>query len=639
MILDIMRKQKRLFAWVLLPLLVVGLVAYLIPGVGGVWGQGITSPSLARVGQAEISVRDFNATFQRFLRSNRMSYDRKFLKMLRIEQQILNQLISKEVVVYHSRRLGMDATPQEIQEKILAVPVFLEDGNFLLTRYKAVLRQNGLTVEEFEEGIRYEIVQEKLRQLVTEYVNVSDVESEEDYRIRNEKVKVSYVVFDPSSFEKSVVVSEEESKAHYEQNKETYRLPEQRKVDYLLANITSLESQFEPSKGDMKNYYEKNQADFQVQEQVKASHILFKTADKSPTEVEKIKNQAETILKQAKGGKDFSDLAMKHSEDGSASNGGDLGFFGRGRMVAEFERIAFSLKVGQISDLVSTQFGFHIIKVFEKQKARIQDFKEVEATISSSLTSQKAEVAARDLIDKAYRQTKKDMPFQAVAKELNLSFQSSPFISPGAPFPGIGNAPELSTKVFSMTKGEISQPIQVPNGFVLVKLTEAKSSTIPIFSEVRQEVEGAIKNEKSDALAKVTAQDLKGKIKPGRSLKSVARRTGLKAKLSEAFTRNGTIQNLGASTPLDNFAFFSEIGEVSDPVKLGKQFVVAQLKEKMAIDLEAFIKEKKEIQDRLRTQKRETVFQAFLEHAKTQMEEIGEIWINQARLAELAAKI
>ena len=186
MILEIMRKQKRLFAWVFLPVLVIGLVAYLIPGVGGVWGQGISISSLARVGDAEISSQELKNAIHRFLRSSQVPYDRKFLKMMKIEEEILNQLISREIIVQHGQRLGIDATSHEIQKKILTIPAFLEDENFLLNRYKLILSQNGLTVDEFEEGVRFEIVQEKLRHLVTEHLGVSDEEAMAEYRNKHE---------------------------------------------------------------------------------------------------------------------------------------------------------------------------------------------------------------------------------------------------------------------------------------------------------------------------------------------------------------------------------------------------------------------------------------------------------------------
>ena len=639
MILDLMRRRKRLFAWLFLPLLVVGLVAYLIPGAGMQWGQEIGAPFVARVGSAEISPMELREALFRFLRGSNVPYDRKLLRQLRIEQQILNQLISREIVLQQGRRLGVDATSEEIQEKILTVPAFLEEGNFFLQRYKAILRQNGLTVEQFEESIRYEIMQEKLRGLVTEYVNVSDWEAEEDYRLRNEKARIRYAVVDPTSFEDLEFIALKDVQAHYEENKSSYRLPEQRQIEYLLADIGRLRATFEPTAEEMQDYYRDNRSEFQVQEQVQASHILFKTAGESPESVQKIRQKAEKVLEEAKAGKDFARLAQRHSEDGSAANGGDLGFFGRGRMVPEFERAAFGLDKGEISNLVTTQFGFHIIKVLEKQVARTQAFEEVESLIKSSITSEKAESAARDLADKAYRQTRNERSFEDIAKELNLVTETSPFFSPGAAIPGIGNAPDLSTRVFSMTEGAVSAPQRVPNGFVLARLVQVKPSQVPEFEEVRQRVQRDVRTRKGDAEARSKAEDLVKKVRAGRKLSSAARRDRIEVKLSDPFSRNGSISDLGASTPLDEFAFSAKEGEVSEPIQVGRRLVVAVLTERQDIDPKRFAAEKDEIRNRLLTRKRQTVFDAFLEGTRTRMQEKGEILVNQSRLDEISAQL
>ena len=639
MILDLMRRRKRLFAWLFLPLLVVGLVAYLIPGAGMQWGQEIGAPFVARVGSAEISPMELREALFRFLRGSNVPYDRKLLRQLRIEQQILNQLISREIVLQQGRRLGVDATSEEIQEKILTVPAFLEEGNFFLQRYKAILRQNGLTVEQFEESIRYEIMQEKLRGLVTEYVNVSDWEAEEDYRLRNEKARIRYAVVDPTSFEDLEFIALKEVQAHYEENKSSYRLPEQRQIEYLLADIGRLRATFEPTAEEMQDYYRDNRSEFQVQEQVQASHILFKTAGESPESVQKIRQKAEKVLEEAKAGKDFARLAQRHSEDGSAANGGDLGFFGRGRMVPEFERAAFGLDKGEISNLVTTQFGFHIIKVLEKQVARTQAFEEVESLIKSFITSEKAESAARDLADKAYRQTRNERSFEDIAKELNLVTETSPFFSPGAAIPGIGNAPDLSTRVFSMTEGAVSAPQRVPNGFVLARLVQVKPSQVPEFEEVRQRVQRDVRTRKGDAEARSKAEDLVKKVRAGRKLSSAARRDRIEVKLSDPFSRNGSISDLGASTPLDEFAFSAKEGEVSEPIQVGRRLVVAVLTERQDIDPKRFAAEKEEIRNRLLTRKRQTVFDAFLEGTRTRMQEKGEILVNQSRLDEISAQL
>ena len=259
MILDIMRREKKLFLGLLLVPLILGLVAYLIPGVsGGVWGGGLDRSTLAKVGNAEITGTEFSQAYHRFLRNSRVPYDRQFLKSLQLDQQILNQLITKEITLVEARRLGIDATDKEIQQRILSLPYFVENGSFMMNRYEAILRQNGMTIQEFEDGVRMEIIQDKLRNLVTDAVSVSNKEVENEYRDRNEKVKIDYVLLTPAQFVSLVSVTEPSLKSYFEANKENYRVPEQRKARYLLIDGNKIRETLQIPEAELKNYYQQN---------------------------------------------------------------------------------------------------------------------------------------------------------------------------------------------------------------------------------------------------------------------------------------------------------------------------------------------------------------------------------------------
>src|SRR2546430_2432112 len=307
MLLDIMRREKKLLLGLLLAPLIFGLVAYLIPGLpGGVWGgTGIDSSVIAKVGKAEISAAAYRNAYQRFFRNNRLPYDRQFLKTLQIDQQILSQLISNELMLSEAKNLGIDATSNEIQQRILSMPYFLENGNFIFNQYEVILRQNGMTVQEFEDRIQLEIIQDKLRNLITDALSVSDKEAETDYRNKNEKAKVSYVVFEPELFTNSVAVGESDLKTHYDKNREIYRVPEQRKIRYLLLEIAKIRDTMHVSEEELKSYYQQNLQSYQLPERVRAAHILFKTEGKSPEEVDKIRNKATEVLLRAQKGEDF----------------------------------------------------------------------------------------------------------------------------------------------------------------------------------------------------------------------------------------------------------------------------------------------------------------------------------------------
>ncbi len=639
MALDLMRRQKKLLMGLLLAPLILGLVAYLIPGLpGGVWGTGVDGAPLATVGKVDIPAATFKSQYQRFLQNNRLPYDRQFLKTLQIDQQILKQLIDKELISAEANRLGIDATANEIQQKVLSLPYFVENGNFLFNRYEAILRQSRMTVQEFEDGIRTDIIREKLRNLITDAVLVTDKEVEADYRDRNEKAKVSYVSFEPGPFANSVAVNETDLKSYYEKNKESYRIPEQRKVKYLLADTTRLRETVQVSDSELRNYYQQNLSNYQLPEMVRAAHILFKTEGKSPEEVEKIRAKATQVLLQAKKGEDFAGLARKYSEDSTAANGGDLGFFRKGQMVPPFENAAFSLGVDAISDLVTTTFGFHIIKALQKQPAHTQKFEEVVALIKPSLQQRKAEQAAQEVADKAFSRLKNNQSFEQSAKELGLSIQETPLFSQGASIPGIGNSPELSSKVFGLKTKELGSPVRVPSGVVVPQVVEVQAPRLPAMAEVRAKLEQDYRTLKAADVAKATAQEFASQLKSGANLEKLAKTNGVSVKTSEDFTRNGTIADLGASAPIESFAFSAKVGEISQPVQIGQKYIVLQLNAKTPINPQDFAKAKEGLRGSLLGQRKEQVFQAYLDGIRNGMQKAGKIRVNDALLAEISRR-
>jgi peptidyl-prolyl cis-trans isomerase D len=639
MVLDIMRREKKLLLSLLLVPLIFGLVAYLVPGMpGGVWGGGMGSTAVAKVAGAEITAQEFSSAYQRFLRTNQFPYDRQFLKTLQIDRQILNQLISRETMLADAKRLGIDATANEIQQKILALPYFRDNGSFMFSRYEAILKQNGLTAQQFEDDIREEIIQDKLKNLITDWVTVSDKELEEDFRSRNEKVKVSYVIFDPSLYTRSVTIQETDIKAYFDQNKENYRVPEQRKVKYLYIDTGNLRNSVQISDAEVKNYYQQNISTYTLPERVRAAHVLFKTEGKSPEETEKIKIKATEVLSQAKKGANFSELAKKYSEDSTAGNGGDLGMFGRGAMVPEFENAAFSQEPGAISDLVKTKYGFHIVKTLEKQPAHTQSLDEVSTLIRPTLQQRKAEQLAQELADKAFNLTKNNKTLDQTAAELKLKTEETPFFLQGGVVPAMGNSQEFSSKVFSLKPNEISSPVRIPSGFALCQLIGTKEPYVPGLDEVRAKIEEALKSSKASDIAKTKAQDFSNKAKGSGSFESLAKEYEVSVKVADEFARNGNIKDLGSSSPFDSFAFSANPGDVNQPVQLGQKFAVIKLVEKKSVDMNELAKTKESLRLSLATPKKDKVFEAYTEAVKEKMTKAGKIKIDEAQFAAVSRR-
>jgi peptidyl-prolyl cis-trans isomerase D len=640
MVLDIMRREKKKVLGLFLIPLIFGLVAYLIPGFGGgTWGGGLKDSVLARVGKAEISNMEFSTAYSRFLRNNRIPYDRQYLKALRFDQQILNQLISKEIILMEGTRLGLSATSKDIQQKILAIPFFQDNGSFIMSRYEGILRNQGLTPKDFEDEIRQDIVQTRLRALVSDAAGVTDQEVEKEYRDKNEKVKVSFVAFDPASLTGSVTIDENELKNLFNSTRENYRIPEQRKAQNLFANSAKLREQAVVTENELRAFYQQNLQTYQLPERVKASHILLKTEGKSPDDVAKIKAKAEDVLAQLKKGGDFATLAKKYSEDPSSANGGDLGFFGRGQMVPPFEKAAFSLPIGQVSELVTSQFGFHIIKVSERQTARTQPFEEVVNLIRPTLAQRKADQMAQDLADKAYSRARTNTKFEQVAKELNLDLFDTPLFAQGNDVPVIGNSPEFANKLFALKPNEVGAPVRVAAGYVIPRLTGTKAPYLPELAEVRAKVEQDYRSKKSVDLARKKAQEIVDKLKAGSTFEAAAKAAGGTVKTSDPITRNGNIPDIGGTSAIDFFAFSAQVGATSPVLAMGQKQVVFQLKEKFDIKPEDFNRDKDNLRQTLETQRKDQLFQSYIEETKNRMLKSGQLKLNQKAFDEVSRRL
>src|SRR5437867_8782625 len=357
--LDFMRRHHSKLKWVwavVIFITAVGMIVLYIP-FGDSTAITITS-DVARVGDEAVSAREFQMAYKNYMQRTQSQLPPEVRKAFAFEKQVLEALIAQHVVSAQAKRVGLQVSPLEIEQKVLSNPVFLDQGKFIgFERYQSVLAQNNLTVEEFEKAVRNEILNNKLLSFVTAGVTLTDREVEEEYRRRNEKAKLDYFVIDPTKLESQVTVTDKDQRDYFEKNKAKYTIPEKRKAKYIFVDTLKLRLLATATDDELRDYYNQHQEEYRLPERVSAQHILFKTQDKKPEEVEAIRKKAQEVLERAKKGEDFGALAKQFSEDSSASRGGDLGSFARGQMVQEFERAAFSMGVGAISDIVTTQFG------------------------------------------------------------------------------------------------------------------------------------------------------------------------------------------------------------------------------------------------------------------------------------------
>jgi peptidyl-prolyl cis-trans isomerase D len=492
-------------------------------------------------------------------------------------------------------------------------------------------------------SIRPILLQQKLATLITGSASVSDAEIRQEFQKRNTKVKFDYAVLSQDDIRKGLHPTDEELKAFYARNQARYKdsLPEKRKIQYALLDKSKLLSEVQVTPQELQAYYDQRRDEYRVPEEVKVSHILVKTpaaaADGKVDDkgVEEARKKAEDVLKQLKGGAKLEDLAKKYSDDpGSAKQGGELGWIGRGRTVPEFEKAAFSLGKGQTSDLVKSSYGFHIIRTEDKHEPHLKTLDEVKAQIEPLIRQQKVsrmlENAGNALLDQARSQ---GLDKAAAAKGSNVV--TTDFVSRTDVLPGIGSSPQFMDAVFSAREKSPPDMAQISQGVVVFQVVGVKPPATPTFEEIRSKLENEFKNERASILLAQKNQELSDRAKTEHDLKRAAKELGATLKSSDFVLPDGQVPDIGSMAGQASVAFSMKPGEISGPITTGTNGVVLSLLDKQEPTDQDFGAKKDQIRDGLLRNKQQDLFGMFLANLRQQMEKSGKIKINEQEMKAL----
>src|ERR1700730_4021931 len=490
----------RIFLGVVVALLGGSMLLYLVPQSPGT-GEAATD-AVAKVGDQTVTLGEVRQQLAQIEQRNQVP---KPLESL-YARQILNQLVFQKEIEYEAKRLGITVSDQERADRIKQyVPGAFVNGTFVgMDRYASEVQGRfQLSVPVFEELIRQGLLEEKFRKRVTDGISVGPAELQEEFRYKNEKIKVDYAVIKPEDLAAKLNPSDAEIKAADEKNKSKYQVPEKRVVRYGLVDTTQMRRNVQVSDDQLKVQYQSNIQQYQVPNRVHVEHILLMTVGKTDAEVEEIKKKAEDVLRQAKKGTKFEELAKKYSEDpGTKDKGGDLGWITQGQTVKEFESTAFGLAKGQMSDLVRTQYGFHIIKVLEKETARTKTFDEVRDSLRAPMVLQQADQQASDTayqLAKAIRQSNK-VSLDDLAKQFHLTVAETRPVSATDPLLELGNSKEVKDAIMRLKQGELSLPLKTDRGVVVLSVKQVNPAHQGTLEEVREQVASDLKLEESTKL-------------------------------------------------------------------------------------------------------------------------------------------
>jgi peptidyl-prolyl cis-trans isomerase D len=639
----------------LLLIICASMVITLVPGglggdvFSGTPGQGV----VAKVDGGDISAEEVRTTARQMAQQEAQRYGEMAAKIMPflIQQETtraVDQLINRQALLSEAKRMGLRVTPEEVKDELQHgryAATFFPGGNFIgEAEYEDMLQRANLTPTKFEEAVGDDILVTKLQAFISGSASVSDAEIHDQFIKQNSKVKFDYAVLKQDDLRKGLHPTDEELKAFYESHKASYAnsVPEKRKVKYAIVETGKAEAGAQVTPDDLRAYYDQHRDQYRVPEQVKVSHIWIKMPLPGPDGkvddkgVAEAQHRADDLLKQLKSGAKFEDVAKKYSEDpGSANVGGSLGWIGKGQMAAEFEKAAFSLPKGQISDVVKSLDGFHIVRVDDKQEAHVKSLDEVKSLIEPILKHQKGQQAAQKKADALLKDARAE-GLDAAATAQAVPVITSDFFGRKDLLPGLGPATQFMDAVFS--EAEKSPPDVAPasQGTVVFQLLAVKPAATPTFEEIRSKVEEEFKNERSSTLLSQKIQELSDRAKAEHDLKRAAKELGATVKTSDFVLPDGQVPDVGSMSGQASVAFTLKPGEISGPISGGggSAVVLSVIEDQTPTDAD-YAAKRDQIRDQLLLQKQQERFVIFVASLVDEMTKSGKIKKNLEEIKAL----
>ena len=520
---DAVRNNKRIvqifLGLIALPFAFFGVDSY-------VRNAGVGS-DVASVGKTKITVQQFEQSMRerqdQMRQSLGASFQPEMMNSPAVRQTVLNSLIDQRLLLLEAEKSNLQVGNAALSEVIRRIPTFQEEGKFSLARYEAVLRSQGMSQQQFEANLRQDLTLQQLFGVVGEAALVGNSQAEALLRIQTEERRFSEIFFLPEQYAGKVKIEADAVQKYYDENPAQFQVPEQVKAEYLTLSLDSLLAQTTVNENDVKAWYESHTDRYQQAEERRASHILI-TAEKDD---DKARAKAEEVLAEVrKAPAKFAELARKYSQDpGSAQKGGDLGFFGRGMMVKAFEDTVFALKDGETSDVVKSDFGYHVIRITGIKPGKQRPLAEVRAEIENEL---KRQAAMRKFAEtaEAFNNTvyEQSDSLQPAADKFKLKVQKSGWLnkevdpSQAALLGPLAN-PKILKGLFSedsIKHRRNTEAVEVaPNTLVAARVAEHHPAELRPFAEVKGEVEKILRSREAARLAREAGEARLAELRAG----------------------------------------------------------------------------------------------------------------------------
>ena len=580
---------------------------------------------VAVVNGSYIGLREYQSMYSNLVEQMRRQFGRQFsselVETLNLKGQALDRLINRRLILTEAGMLEFDVSREELQNAIVSYPAFQTNGQFDSLRYQQILRSNKLTPQDFEANQREDLLINKVEQFITRGTKVLESEMLSFFHHTRDRVNLAYVQIDPQDFKNRVKVDEEAVRDYFDKHRENYRLADKRNILYVRFVPQDYLAEVEVTDQEIEEFYQLHQDDYREPKKVHARHILFRISEKAKTaEIQEILDRAKKVLDLARKGDNFAELARKYSDDSTASKGGDLGYFKSGDMVKPFADSAFSLKKGEISDLVRTRFGVHIIKVEDIKEESVKPLAAVKETVRQSLKEERSREIALQRADSFIDLSRALDDLQKAAAEAGLEVKESGLFAAEEPVPQLGRHPEINEIIFALRSKEISPAFSIGDDQLVAQLVEIQDSRLEEFAEAQERVQEDWITEQSEVLARKQAQEWLETARQEGNLAKVARRNKLKINKTGLFTTVSPAPPFGNQRDMviTAFSLTPEQPVPSEVYEVDGKFIILQLEDSQPASENGFQKEKDSLAKQLLQAKKEQTFSRWINGRRQQ---------------------
>ena len=581
--LDVLRQHSQ--SWFIKAVFGVIIAVFVFFGIYSFRHQRPGGAVVAYVGDKPILVKDFMAEYEGMLRqaqAQNPNLSKEDLERFGFKNQVLMQMVNRVLLFDQAEKLGVSVSQAELQAEIARVPAFQNDkGQFDLELYREKLKSVGLSPDTFETDQKRDLLYEKMVYYSILPVQVTPDEVRSIYNFAQEKAVVDYVPFLGVDFASKVEVSPERIKQVYDSAKEKYKRSAEVKIDYIELTPANLADPKNVTDQEAKAYYTENTDKFKHGEMIKAGHLLVMLPQNAKDEdVKAAEKRLNDLAARLRKGEPLDKVMAASGQPAIA--GGDLGWFGKGTMVPEFENAVFTLKKGEVSSPVRTQYGLHVIQVQDRKPEGVTSFEDAKDDIKKEMAEDKAAETIGKTVDQLLEELIGGADMAKLAQSKGLSVTSSDFFNRQRPPADLGLTPESLTVLFSQSAGKVvPQPLSAGEGYLLAKVVEMKPEAIPALEEISETIKADIVAEEAMKLAEAKAKEVAAMLATPDGQAKVELEYAGRVKAAQPFTRQGVGPDLGQAPALAEAAFAAKgPGWLPEAYGVGKGFVVAKLKER-----------------------------------------------------------